>query len=317
MGGLSGWVVVAVVAAGIAVAAAAALLVPPTRRLAGRVRPYVVPARTSLGRAADVPTGALPVGGLLGRLLGPPAAAAAGWVAARLDGRSDESILRRLAQADLLTGVPAQRRATELRVRELTAAATGTAAGVATGLLLPGGAAPAVLLGLLGGVVGATRWRSRIDRAIEQRRTRMRIELYTVNQLLALNVRVGGGVIQAVRRVVGRGNGTVIDELREVLRRHEAGVPADEAFVRAAALTPEPQVARTYRLLAAGVRHGADLARGLLDHSEDLRESRREAMKRDATRRRATMLVPIIAVLAPVMLLFIAAPLPSIVFGAL
>jgi hypothetical protein len=33
-------------------------------------------------------------------------------------------------------------------------------------------------------------------------------------------------------------------------------------------------------------------------------------------RRRAAMLVPTIAVLAPVMLLFIAAPLPTIVFGS-
>ena len=49
--------------------------------------------------------------------------------------------------------------------------------------------------------------------------------------------------------------------------------------------------------------------------SEDLRDARREEMRKTATKRRAAMLVPTIAVLAPVMLLFIAAPLPSIVFG--
>ncbi len=50
--------------------------------------------------------------------------------------------------------------------------------------------------------------------------------------------------------------------------------------------------------------------------SEDLRDTRREEIRKSATKRRAAMLVPTIAVLAPVMLLFIAAPLPSIVFGS-
>jgi hypothetical protein len=38
-------------------------------------------------------------------------------------------------------------------------------------------------------------------------------------------------------------------------------------------------------------------------------------MRRSATRRRAAMLVPIIGILAPVMLLFVGAPLPQVIFG--
>jgi len=89
-----------------------------------------------------------------------------------------------------------------------------------------------------------------------------------------------------------------------------------EALQFAARVTPEPHAARTYRLLASGAELGADLATGLRLLSEDIRGQRTEALKRAATRRRAAMLVPIIAILAPVMLLFIAAPLPSIIFGA-
>ena len=58
-----------------------------------------------------------------------------------------------------------------------------------------------------------------------------------------------------------------------------------------------------------------DLGEGLLALSADLRDARREQVHKDAVKRRATMLVPTIAILAPVMLLFIAAPLPSIVLG--
>jgi hypothetical protein len=38
-------------------------------------------------------------------------------------------------------------------------------------------------------------------------------------------------------------------------------------------------------------------------------------VRKQAIRRRAAMLLPTIGILAPIMLLFIAAPLPSIVFG--
>ena len=38
-------------------------------------------------------------------------------------------------------------------------------------------------------------------------------------------------------------------------------------------------------------------------------------MKRRATKQRAAMLIPTIAILAPVLLIFVAAPLPSIIFG--
>jgi hypothetical protein len=53
----------------------------------------------------------------------------------------------------------------------------------------------------------------------------------------------------------------------------------------------------------------------LLALSGDIRDARREQVHKDAVRKRAAMLVPTIAILAPIMLLFIAAPLPSIVLG--
>jgi Flp pilus assembly protein TadB len=67
--------------------------------------------------------------------------------------------------------------------------------------------------------------------------------------------------------------------------------------------------------LAVADERGADLGAALLELSEDVREARREAMRRSATRRRAAMLVPIIGILAPVMLLFVGAPLPRVIFG--
>ena len=155
----------------------------------------------------------------------------------------------------------------------------------------------------------------RLERTIAERANRIRSELYTVNHLLAMHVRTGSGPIQSVQRVVDRGRGVVVEELGSLLVAIRHGVSEAEAFRRAAELTPEPTAARTYQLLAASAERGADLGSSLLALSDDVRDARREQLHKDAVRRRAAMLIPTIAILAPIMLLFIAAPLPSIVLG--
>lgn len=311
-------IVLACLLSAVAAAAMAGLVVRPRARLAGRMRPYTIASRSALG--ADLSGTAVPAtllsGGTLWRLFGPMVVKVAGALGGVLDSTGDAALLLRLRQAGLFQAVAEPQRAVEYRVRQL-AATTGAAAVLGGGALVTGQPAlVVVLLAGLGCVVGATRWRSRVDQAIAERRGRMQIELYTVNQLLALHLRVGGGVVQALQRLVARGRGAVVEELAEILALHRSGRPLVDALEAAAATTPEPHAARTYRLLANGVAFGADLGEGLRALSADLRNQRAEAIKRAATRRRAAMLVPIIAVLAPVMLLFIAAPLPSIVLGS-
>jgi len=300
--------------AGVTAAAAAGLIARPALRLASRVRPYTLVPRSRLGRSADIPDLAGEEAWLSGstvrRLFGPPVLALAGWLGGLLDARSDQGLRLMLRQAGYRDLSPE-----EYRVRQLGAAALGAAAGVTAGLLVAGSAAVVLVLGVLGFIVGATRWRGRLDRGTALRRERLRVELYTVNQLLAMHIKTGGGPIQATQRIVARGSGVVVEELAEVLRMIAGGTSPRDAFARAAALTAEPQAARTYELLAAGTERGVDVAAALLAFSEDIRDDRREDLKKAATRRRAAMLVPIIALLAPVMLLFILAPIPRIVFG--
>jgi tight adherence protein C len=309
-----GRIALASILAGVTAAAAAGLIVRPTPRLASRVRPYTLIPRSRLGRSADIPDLAGEEAWLSGstfrRLFGPPVLAVAGWLGGLLDARSDQGLRLMLRQAGYRDLSPE-----EYRVRQLGASALGAGAGVGAGLLLGGSAAVVLVLGGLGFIVGATRWRGRLDRGSALRRERLRVELYTVNQLLAMHIKTGGGPIQATQRIVARGSGVVVEELAEVLRMIAGGTSPREAFARAAALTAEPQAARTYELLAAGTERGVDVAAALLAFSEDIRDDRREDLKKAATRRRAAMLVPIIALLAPVMLLFILAPIPRIVFG--
>jgi Flp pilus assembly protein TadB len=293
-------------------AAIAALVVPPTRRLAPRVRPYAAVARSALGHPDPVTEvqSVARAGGAPARLFGPPLRALAARLSRSVEKRGDEQLVRLLRQAGDADQTP-----DEYRVRQLgEAVVVGLASATAVATLLRTPLA-ALLAGVAGSVVGLTRSRRRLERRVSDRAGRIRLELYTVNHLLAMHVRTGAGPMQAVQRLVHRGHGAAVGELREVLAWIRSGMGEAAAFRRAAELTPEPSAGRTYQLLAAGVERGVDLAGGLLALSEDIRDSRREQLHKEAVRRRAAMLLPTIGILAPIMLLFIAAPLPSIVLG--
>lgn len=305
---------------GVTAAGIAWVVYRPTRRLAPRVRPYTVISRTSLGRSPDVVAfGAVSQSfgsGPFQRVFGPMVQSLANQLGRLVDSGSEASLLLKLRQAGLYVTVPEERRLAEYRVRLLAMGALGAALGGFIGVAVSGTPGTALLFGVLGFFGSLGRSRGSLDSEIERRQSRMRIEIYTVNQLLAMHIRVGGGVVQAVSHLVERGTGDVIDELSEALRLHRNGMPAADAFERAAQLSPERHCARTYSLLAAAEERGSDLASGLLALSEDVREGRREAMRQAATKRRAAMLIPTIAILAPVLLLFVGAPIPSIVFGS-
>lgn len=310
---------VALTASAVAAAALTSSLATPRARLARRLRPYTVPARTALGDRRELRVaGAAPrAGRWLPATPGETGAALGQRLQRALEPTDDAALEQRLRRAGVLTEFAPAQRAAAYRSRVLAATAAGTAAGAAVAVAIAGTAVAALAGAGLGGVVGATRWRGRVERAIDRRRERIRIELYTVNQLLALHVRAGGSVTQSVARVADRIGGVIAGELREALAAHRSGRALDVALTHAASETVEPNAARTYRLLASGVNYGTDLADALRRLSDDIRVERAEALRRAATRRRAAMLLPTIAILAPVMLLFVGAPLPSIVLGGL
>jgi tight adherence protein C len=232
-----------------------------------------------------------------------------------LERSGDQVTSLELRQAGWYREVGEEEAVSAFRLAQLRSIALGAGIALVIGQALGLSTIQRVVLVGLGLVVGTTRQRSALNSAVAERRDRMRIEIYTVNQLLAMRVRAGGGVVHAVHEVVRRGNGEVVAELADALRLHRSGWRAGDAFRRIAELTPEPFCGRTYRLLGTAEERGADLAPALLDLAEDVRETRRESIRRSATKRRAAMLVPTIAILAPVLILFVAAPLPYLITG--
>ena len=280
-------------------------VIPPPRRLGERVRPYVTPALATVARPASR--------GTLGSIFGPMIRDLADWIGGMVDRAGTEVTIVKLKQAGWYRDAPENEMVTSYRLAQLRALAAALSAALVLGFAFGASPLARVVLVTLGVVIGVSKTRGRLDKAIEERRKLMRIEIYTVNQLLAMRVRAGGGVIQAVSTTTQRGRGEVMAELEEALRLHRAGWPGPDAFRRIAELTPEPFCSRTYRLLASAEERGSDLAGALLSLSEDVRETRRESIKRTATKRRAAMMIPTIAILAPVLILFVAAPLPYLI----
>ena len=102
--------------------------------------------------------------------------------------------------------------------------ASALAAGAAGLALVTGGSGVKVLLfGLVGAALGMFLARSRLAEAVRRRRDSIRAELYTVNQLVAMYTRVGGGALEALRYVAERAHGTAVEEISEVLLLHERG----------------------------------------------------------------------------------------------
>lgn len=295
-------------------------VIRPPAKLSGRVRPYSASGRSALGNNPDnaIMTGRenVQAQGVLARLYRPLAESVLKNLTKAFGGAfDDEALALKLKQSGVLGEIAEEDRVHEFRVRQIASGlGFGIAGGVAASVL---GMKPALILVIVfvAGVAGVARMSAGISGRIEERRERMRIELYTINQLMAIYLRTSGSPILAAQRLVRRGRGEVIDELNEALRLHARGMSASRAFGRLAETTPEPFAARTYKLLSTGSERGADLASALLALSEDVRDARRTDVRRNATKRQGAMLLPIICCLAPVMLIFIAAPLPSMITG--
>ena len=296
-----------------------ALVIRPLRRLGPRVRPYTAATRVGIGLSpgilSRVGEGAAfeedSARNLLLRSFSQPL----DRLARSLVFIDEESLALRLRQSGLYPGIEEARRPQAYRMGALGRMVLFASGLSAFAMFVGSSTARVLAFGAAGIFLGGFLARSRLTEAVRRRRESIRAELYTINQLVAMYTRVGGGALEAIRYVVERSRGVAVDEMAEVLLLHERGWSLREALERAERLTPEPEAARTYRLMATSQEQGTDLAEALLGLSKDLRAERRNDLRRQAARRRILMVVPVVVILAPITMLFMAAPIPSIVFG--
>lgn len=293
----------------VAATALARALIRQPRPLAERVRPHVAGHRHRFGTAR----GLVPVddhtnenGVML--VFGPFVRQLANGLAGLVDASSSASAELRLRQAGLNLTVE------QYRTRQLGYTVAAFSGGALLGVLLGTRAGVVLLLAVAGGLWGATRWRSRLERMVTKRRERMRAELYTVCQLLAVYLRTGDTPAGAVDRLVRRATGEITSELAEASAQVRTGASPISVFEQLTNLTPEPSAARLYRLLASTWSAGGDDS-ALFALGEDVRAARREDLSRLMAKRETAMALPLVLVIGPILILFVAAAIPHLVFG--
>jgi pilus assembly protein TadC len=172
-----------------------------------------------------------------------------------------------------------------------------------------------MLLGGLGFLAGVIGYKIRLEHRERRRRKEMQLALYTVTQLLAVLTRANRGPIGAVRHLVRRGHGPLVDELRIGLGWMERGTSAELAFEQLSRDAPDPSVARLFRLISSATSSGGNVADVLRAQADQLRKEHGENMEQLATKQRSAMVLPSIVVMVPVLLLYALAPGPSLLFG--
>ncbi|HTV12637.1 MAG TPA: type II secretion system F family protein [Acidimicrobiales bacterium] len=180
---------------------------------------------------------------------------------------------------------------------------------------LSGRATYVVIFFLAGVLAGARRMPERVKAATRRRNDRTRSDLPAVAAVLALKIDNNKSLAVAVPELVSQGTGPVIEDLTRAVHLVNAGYGEVSAFELLACETGEPAAGRFYRFLAAACSGGLDLARALLDQANELRAQRREEVERSAARRQMSLVVPNLVFMAPVLFVFLLAPLPQLLFG--
>lgn len=193
----------------------------------------------------------------------------------------------------------------------LGAIAVGMAAGwlLASGNLFiepaPGSAPALVALGAGAGLLGR---RLRRRHAAEARALRLRRELPTVADTLALSVLAGESVAGALDHFGASSQGVAAEEMRAIAAQHRGGLGLPEALNLASARSAHAEAGRLYDLLGHAHRSGGRLADSLADLAVDYRAALARDLTAEGGRRALSAYGPILALMVPVTLLFLMYP---------
>lgn len=259
--------------------------------LASRVVPYV--------RDVVVSPSADPAGGLS------TAVASVRVRTARVIGELSggaESVRRRLDRLGSSDSVE------EFRVRQSVWGFAGFSLCAALSILAWSGLAvnvPALLVFCgVGFAVGALACDQHLTSRVRRHEERAAEEFPVVADLLALAVAAGESPVAGLERVLRVSRGSLSDELGRVLGEVRTGTPVADAFLRLAARTGVPSIARFSEGLAVAVERGTPLVDVLAAQAADVRETTRRQLIEAGGRKEIAMMLPVVFLVLPVTVVF-------------
>jgi tight adherence protein C len=294
---LSALSAVVMVTMGVAGTMCALTAVPALRRrpLSPRLRPYL----GALGprRSALLDDGNGAVNSFLGPLL-----TKLGHALSRV--LADHGDLRARLDAAALPAVPER-----FRGRQVTFGLAGFTGGIFLSILIAGTGRAfspvGALASALGFAVGGLWWCDHaLNRRIERRREAMSAELPTFVDMVCLAVTAGESLRGALDLVTDAAGGELAREMRRVLTESRTGIPLTDALEERARMIGLPAFERLVGSIAASQERGIPLADSLRAMAFDVREGEKRALIEAAGRKQVSMLIPVVALILPVAIVF-------------
>lgn len=184
----------------------------------------------------------------------------------------------------------------------------GAAVGLAVALAAAAraGVSPALAGALVGvgGLGGGLVWDRHLSRRVAARRLAAAASFPTVADLLCLAVTAGESLRAALDVVAATAAGPLAEEIAVALRESRAGRPLAECLIERADALGEPGFERFVRAVVAATERGVAVGDALRAMAGDARDAQRVALLEAAGRKQVTMLVPVVALILPVALVF-------------
>jgi tight adherence protein C len=150
-----------------------------------------------------------------------------------------------------------------------------------------------------------------LDRAIRNRKNRLRRDLPDAIDLLVICVDAGLGLDQAVLRVSDElihSHPVLHEELHRVHLEQRAGRPRLETWQNLADRTTLPELALFVSLLVQADRFGTQVTKGLSTFADDLRQQQRQRAEEAVAQLKIKILFPLVFLIFPCLFIVILGP---------
>ena len=167
---------------------------------------------------------------------------------------------------------------------------------------------PSLLVIAIGAVAGVLARERALTVEVRRRAERLRAELPTMVEMLAMAVGAGAGLLAALDRVSRIGSGVVASELDRVVADIRVGLPLVPALQHMADRNESQELRRFVDAVSVSVERGTPLADVLAAQAGDAREAERRALIESGGRKEIGMMVPVVFLVLPLSVVFVLFP---------
>jgi tight adherence protein C len=169
-------------------------------------------------------------------------------------------------------------------------------------------AGPTLVVLVISAILGILARDRALTRSVTRRNERLRAELPTMVEMLAMSVSAGSGLLGALDRLSQIGSGVLSNELKRVLSDVRVGQPLVPALHRMADRNELVELRRLVDAITVSMERGTPMADVLVAQAGDVREAERRALIESGGRKEIAMMVPIVFLVLPLSVLFVLFP---------